>query len=276
MCLHPIEIRRKNPLGKVTSVVVPCGKCEECRASYQSKFAALSTLECLDHASVALVTLTYDQEHLPVALSESDSLSSDGRVLAGDRMIAFQRGRYCYDWQLDDWKNDGCRLLHDDDGRLVCPSLYREDIKNLLKRYRSAHPDKVVRFACFGEYGEQFHRPHYHCLLYGFDNVSAAEFVNKWNFGFADYKIVPAFNPDGSSGFNAVSSYVSKYIGKGKYLPDFVRDGYAQKPRRQSSQNFGLKYIEEHRAELENFTLPVIAHGNKDYRKLLNVKNILL
>lgn len=275
MCLHPIEICRKNPLGKVSSVVVPCGNCEQCRASYQSKFAALSVLECLDYASVAFVTLTYDQDHLPVALSECDAELEDGFVQPGLRMFAFQRGSSCHYWQRSVWKKDGCSPLRDDDGLLLCPTLYREDVKNLLKRFRSAHPDKVVRFACFGEYGEQFHRPHYHCLLYGFDNASAAEFVDKWHLGFTDYKIIPAFNPDGSSGYNAVSSYVSKYIGKGTYLPDFVLSGYAQKPRRQSSQNFGLKYVDNHRTELENFTLPVTVHGNKGYRKLLNAKNTL-
>lgn len=268
MCLHPIQINRKNPLGKVYSVVVPCGKCEQCRASYQSKFAALSVLECLDHSSVAFVTLTYDQEFLPVAFSKPDLRCDDGTIVPGDRLIGFQRGRYCSDWQLATWKKEGCSPQHVDDGLVVCPSLYREDIKNLFKRYRSAHPDKITRFACFGEYGEQFHRPHYHCLLYGFDNVSAAEFVAKWTFGYTDYKIIPAFNPDGSSGYNAVSSYVSKYIGKGKYLPDFVLAGYAQKPRRQSSQNFGLKYVDSHRADLENFTLPATAPKSKELVKL--------
>lgn len=264
MCLHPIEIRRKNSLGKVSSVVVPCGKCEQCRASYQSKFAALSVLECLNHSSVAFVTLTYDQEHLPVAISEPDvHLEKEDVTIPGNRMVAFQRGSSCYDWQLDDWNKKGCMVLPDYDGLLACPTLYREDVKNLLKRFRSAYPDKRVRFACFGEYGEQFRRPHYHLMLYGFDAISASQFVDKWSFGFTNYKIIPAFNPDGSSGFNAVSSYMSKYIGKGSHLPDFVLSGYAQKPRRQSSQNFGLKYVESHRRELENFTLPVTVPRSK-------------
>lgn len=249
MCVAPIQINKTFPSGRCKSYVVPCGRCPDCRASYQSKFAALSVLECMDHSSVAFVTLTYDQDNIPVAWTDG---SRD------DNLHAFQRGRDCYDWQLVEWKKNGCSVQPDDDGCLVCPSLYREDVKNLLKRFRALHPGLSVRFASFGEYGEQFHRPHYHLLLYGFDNVLADEFCKCWKFGFTNYSVIPAFNPDGSSGFNAVSQYVSKYVGKCDRLPDFVKLGFAEKPRRQSSLHFGLNYVIRNKHFLEDFTLPGI------------------
>lgn len=243
MCLHPIQINRKSVLGHVRQDVFPCGHCAECRASYQSKFAALSALEASCYDQLAFVTLTYDQEYLPVAWTDSGA----------NHYSSFFRGSSCRDWQLDLWKHDGCQVLTDDDGCFCAPSLYREDIKNLLKRFRSLHPGLSVRYACFGEYGEQFHRPHYHMLLYGFDNILADEFCSLWKFGFTNFKVLTAFNPDGSSAFNAVSSYVSKYIGKGSLLPKFVIDGFAEKPRRQSSLNFGLSQIDKNIDSLRNF-----------------------
>lgn len=267
MCIAPISIKHSLQTGQTKTVVVPCGHCPECRASYQSKFAALSVLECLDYDCVAFVTLTYNQDCLPVAWTDT---SRD------DSLHAFQRGRDCYPWQLDEWKNNGCSVQPTDDGCLVCPSLYREDVKNLLKRFRAKHPDLKVRFAAFGEYGEQFSRPHYHCLFYGFDNILAAELCDAWHFGFTNFSIIPAFNDDGSSGFNAVSQYVSKYVGKCDRLPEFVRLGFAQKPRRQSSRNFGLKYVNEHLDDMRNFISPEIASRAIDFPKLLNEKNVLL
>ena len=267
MCIATITIKHTFPTGSVRSVTVPCGHCPECRASYQSKFAALSVLECLDCSSVAFVTLTYDQDWLPVAWTDTDRV---------DNLHAFPRGRDCYDWQLSEWKEKGCSVQPTDDGCLVCPSLYREDVKNLLKRFRSKHPGLSVRFAAFGEYGEQFSRPHYHLLLYGFDSVLADEFCRCWNYGFTNFSIIPAFNPDGSSGFNAVSSYVSKYIGKCDHLPDFVQLGFAQKPRRQSSRHFGLKYVDSHLQDLKNFISPETALRLIEYLKLSNEKNTSL
>lgn len=249
MCIAPIQINKTFASGRHKSYVVPCGECPECRASYQSKFAALSVLECMDHDRVAFVTLTYDQDNLPVAWTDTSRV---------DNLHAFQRGRNCYDWQLAEWKKNGCSVQPDDDGCVVCPSLYREDVKNLLKRFRSLNPGLRVRFACFGEYGEQFSRPHYHLLLYGFDASLADEFCRCWKYGFTSFSIIPAFNPDGSSGFNAVSQYVSKYIGKCDCLPDFVKSGFAQKPRRQSSQNFGLNPIGRDIESIKDFILPGI------------------
>lgn len=247
MCVAPIQINKAFPSGRCKSYVVPCGHCPECRASYQSKFAALSVLECMDHSSVAFVTLTYDQDNLPVALTDPRRK---------DRLHAFQRGRECSPDFLEKWRTGGCTPLLDDADFIVCPSLYREDVKNLLKRFRASHPGLRLRFASFGEYGEQFHRPHYHLLLYGLDNVLADEFCKCWKFGFTNYSVISAFNPDGSSGFNAVSSYVSKYVGKGDRLPRYVRLGFAEKPRRQSSLHFGLNYVVRNKHFLEDFILP--------------------
>lgn len=46
-------------------------------------------------------------------------------------------------------------------------SLNKTDITNFLKRLRKNTGRKIRYFQC-GEYGEQFHRPHHHVLLFGY------------------------------------------------------------------------------------------------------------
>ena len=63
------------PIGRYTpelkkaypdAITVPCGKCAGCRADYTRQWADRMILE-LDHSGVGIfVTLTYDDEHLPV------------------------------------------------------------------------------------------------------------------------------------------------------------------------------------------------------------------
>lgn len=48
-------------------------------------------------------------------------------------------------------------------------TLVLRDLQNFFKRLRKAiYPIKVRYYAC-GEYGSNFGRPHYHCLLFGYD-----------------------------------------------------------------------------------------------------------
>ena len=235
MCTRPITITKKLPTGQVSSYTVPCGKCPECRSAYQSEFAFMCFLEAEKRNSLHFFTLTYNNDWLPIAWCDCNS--------DFPRIDAIQRGSDCYGWQLDDWLQNGCGVSIDDDSCTVCPTLYREDVKNWFKRFRQHCKRNGIStdfsFACFGEYGEQRHRPHYHLLVAGLDDSTANLLGSFWHFGYYLVKTIPRFNPDGSDGYALVSDYVSKYICKRDKLPDFVRQGYAQLPRRQTSINFG-------------------------------------
>lgn len=195
----------------------------------------MSLLEAEKRNSLHFITLTYNDCWLPVAWCDS---SADI-----PRIDAFQRGSACYDWQLKEWRENGCSLLSDDDGCTICPSLYREDVKNWFKRFRQHCKRNSIfvdfSFASFGEYGESRKRPHYHVLVAGLSDENANLLGNLWSFGYSLVKKIPRFNSDGSDGFALVSDYVSKYICKRDKLPDFVSQGYAQIPRRQSSIHYG-------------------------------------
>lgn len=250
MCTRPIQVTKKKPDGSFSVYSVPCGKCPECRAKYQSEFAALSVLEADACGTLAFLTLTYDNEHLPINLFM--------RLASGDYDFAMRdRGSYCYPWQLDDWKKQGCMPLPDDDGGLVCPTLNRKDVQYLMKRFRQDYFRRTgtrldLRYSCFGEYGEKFHRPHYHLQIFGLPLDEVNRLSSLWKYGYCDVRFVDRFNADGSDAFVKVARYVSKYVSKCEFLPDFVRDGLAEAPRKQASVHFGTRSLDVR--SLQNFT----------------------
>lgn len=235
MCTSPITLHKQFKDGSSKEYTVPCGHCAECRAAYQSEFSLLAYLEAEKRGSLHFFTLTYNDTWLPVAWCDSSADSP--------RIESFQRGSNCPSWQLEEWRENGCSLLAVDYFGSVCPSLFRDDVKNWLKKYRSYCDrrgiSKDFSFTCFGEYGERKSRPHYHALVAGLDDSQANILSNLWTFGFSLVKSIPRFNKDGSDAFILTSNYVSKYICKQDRLPSFVRDGFAQVPRRQSSIGFG-------------------------------------
>lgn len=251
MCTNPRQLEKRQLDGSFKIYTVPCGKCPECRAKYQSEYAALSVLEANCSGSLAFLTFTYRDECLPIWIHRPALVRIDTRPdndFSIYYYVGFIRGDGCFQWQLDDWKTKGCRFLPFDDDDVVCPTLHREDIKALLKKYRQdyfrRHDERVdLRFSCFGEYGERFHRPHYHMLVYGLSRDEVNRLASKWTFGFTDIQFVEHFNSDGSDAFTKVSRYVSKYVSKCDLLPDFVQRGFAEAPRKQSSVRLGRRNL---------------------------------
>lgn len=203
----------------------------------------MSVLEAEKVGSLAFFTLTYDDGNLPLMASklkkyhycEYDS-KKDIFTEREDFEILHQ---HIVDYRNPDWSHD----------YVVHPSLCREHVQMLLKRYRQDYFRRFgsrvdLRFSLFGEYGSRTHRPHYHLIVYGLDKSECVRLRNMWQFGFTDMRYITHFNSDGSDAFVKVSRYVSKYLAKGSYLPDYVKDGLAEKPRRQSSLRFGLRDLD--------------------------------
>lgn len=246
MCTNPIQFSRTYPLIGTKTYTVPCGKCAECRSKYQSEFAALSHLEAERCGSLSFYTLTYEDKKLPIAVSSFD--------LDGPHLVSFVRG------------SDSPVLFDSVEPVLVgdnfyCPSICREDLQKVLKRYRQDYFRRTgerldLRFSAFGEYGEKFQRPHMHMLCYGLSREESYRLKEFWSFGFVGLEFVEHFNSDGSDAFAKVSRYVSKYVGKKDRLPQFVQDGYAEKPRKQTSIHLGVRDFDKEK--YRNFTLPAI------------------
>lgn len=228
MCTNPITITKNYHFGS-RSYTVPCGKCAECLSKKRSQIAALSQLQANASGSVHFLTLTYDNDHLPFAVSKTTP--------EGPSILSFERGLE------PDWTKNH---LHDyGNGLQVCQSLHREDVKLWLKLFRRRwsrlHPDKPLdfKYLIFGELGERSGRPHYHGLFYGLTNEQAEYLSSLWKYGYT--MSVPAPGRSLSvAEIGKVSNYVSKYISKGTYSQYSHLLPYMEKPRRQSSINFGL------------------------------------
>lgn len=70
------------------------------------------------------------------------------------------------------------------DEQRLPPTLQKRDLQLWLKRFRKElGPARPIRFFASGEYGEQFHRPHYHALVYGASQEDRRIVEKTWGMG---------------------------------------------------------------------------------------------
>lgn len=110
------------------TVMVPCGKCKACRFSHSADWAARMLIELKDNNYKAVfLTLTYDNNHVPVAVDSSTGLTDGMSLRKSDLSLALKRFRRHF--------TDKLGLT-------------------------------IRQFSC-GEYGPKTLRPHYHMILFG-------------------------------------------------------------------------------------------------------------
>lgn len=129
-------------------------------------------------------------------------------------------------------------------------SVHKEHIQDFMKRLRIHYDRKntphAIRYACCGEYGAQFGRPHYHITLWNLPNIySHIEFIavlqKLWTFGFVQCKPANA----GSIG------YILKYMRKDSNIPYYINvhneKVKCNKPFFLASRNkaLGLQYLHD-------------------------------
>lgn len=202
------------------------------------EFQALALHEALSSGIMHMWTLTYRTDTCPVAISQAISSEPPS-------VIGFQRGSLPWG-EKRSYKNAvrHASIAGPYDIFFTC-SLHREDVKNALKEFRRSEKDygrslDNFRYACFGEYGDKKGRPHYHLISFGLSNEQVLNFQRIWNTRFGDADFGPSLSKMLTlDDISRMSNYVSKYISKGvascwnHILP------YVEKPRRQSSLNFG-------------------------------------
>lgn len=264
MCTSPVEIHKKDlATGKVYKRIVPCGKCAECLNRKQNDNAVLSYIEACKRGRLVFVTLTYNNSSFPLRQrcgilrgKTQDGLDNiewfTPNFLFGERAVEW-RSRYV-ELAGEDFStvirsdvltdSSGNKLLYE-----YSPSLCRKDFRDYLKReridYERRHGEKLPDFSYMlvGEYGEQNHRPHYHCCFYGIEENLVREIMNNWTlqYGYIDVKLVQQFNSDPThDGFFAASRYLGKYLTKGEADSYNVLCGLAEKSRVCRSVNFGI------------------------------------
>ena len=220
-CEHPKMIFNKYTKEFVR---VRCGTCSTCQVSRAADWVLRVDLENAVHKYCFMVTLTYDDDHLP-AFFFNDKM--DSMVLNRDESICIPLNHlYDYIYQNDedtitkelDYLRS--RLIHP----LGLPACYPKDISDFFKRLNINTKNYVTgtfenyRYFCCHEYGPSTYRPHCHMLVWFEDDSIARLFpdllLKSWSFGRSDASAVYS---------NGGRSYVSQYVNMSCHLPSFYK-----------------------------------------------------
>lgn len=145
-CLTPITLPTDDGKGQI----VPCGRCNACLLRSRTEWAFRLRQE-LKHSDYGyFITLTYDNEHLPI--------------------------KECLD--------------HDTGAFVYVPTVVKRDLQLFFKRLRKRFPECIIRYYAISEYGSERGRPHYHAILFfrcpeiDIDNEEVYQKVmNSWTLG---------------------------------------------------------------------------------------------
>ena len=225
-CVDEINAyNRKRGTGKIYETI-PCNNCYACKLNNSAQWATRDVLECEDHDHRYWITLTYDEEHLPIYKYFTD----------GENYF----------------ENDGTWT----------GTLEPEDVDkfmNSLRKYFERKGITGIRYYYAGEYGSLNGRPHYHMLLWGtpldlsqfYDfhvddrhklHWKSKEIDHFWGKGFADITEIEWSNAAYTARYTMkkltdMSHSETFYAEQGK-LKEFVR--MSRRP------GIGMKYFERH------------------------------
>ena len=248
-------------------LVVPCGKCIQCVKARQDNFACRIRSEADKKGSMALVTLTYRDDSLPLVstLWRVSKETGEYERLTDPDFVCYSRKEdfFSYRDEIKDYKASSApryldtTVLEDEDYVYVSritPSVCRKDVQLWFKSCRNYLKKEKMEvswsYAVCSEYGPRTCRPHYHVCLFGLSREVVECFARLWKFGFSDVRCIERVNPDGTDGFSRVADYVGKYVSKGVFECDSVRCGASCGTRMMTSKGLGSHIVEKFRPYL--------------------------
>lgn len=134
-------------------IEIPCGHCIECKLEYSRMWADRCMLEAQDHDQNCFITLTYDDQNIPLV---------DGVDPESGEIVKYK-------------------------------TLDKKDLQKFIKRLRNYLDRKVempvkIRFFAAGEYGKETLRPHLHLIIFGWKPPeSDLHLLKMSNLGYAYY-----------------------------------------------------------------------------------------
>lgn len=199
--------------------MIPCGKCLGCRLDYSRQWADRMMLQLETSKTGMFITMTYDNDHVPVAFDEND-------IPIGLTL------------NKKDFQDFFKRLRREFDGKDGHPGPY------LLKYYAA------------GEYGSTTFRPHGHCIIFGIGLDQIPDLVsmgcNNLHQEFFKSDFLSSVWSNGSVLVSDVSyqtcAYVARYVTK-KAFADVtmkklgVEEEFSLMSRR---PGIGKEYLEQH------------------------------
>lgn len=186
-CFHPWKPAAA--LGLPPTTILICGQCTACRLRRSSEWATRCIHEAKQHNQNIWVTLTYDDEHLPDKYATGEIHPYTNKPVYSGSL----KKRHMQDF-------------------------YRR-IRKALKKDNAIIHDGLIRYYYAGEYGEKYHRPHYHACLFGID-LSDKKHIKKTALGFDLYesKTLQELWPHGQHRISELTwetaAYTARYIMK--------------------------------------------------------------
>lgn len=175
-CISPISLRIKNKFGYIQNIEVPCGHCLNCMIKKQSQIEFLAKKELLENykkgLSASFVTLTYDDNHIP--------MNEEGFVtLRREDVQKFMK-------------------------RLRRNMEYHKTKKPFKVLYCGEYGDGSHST---NKSGVSTCRPHYHLVFIGLSPEEVKYYTRKfWRFGLCD------IGPLGAGGIRYLCKYMTKAI----------------------------------------------------------------
>ena len=251
------------------SILVPCGKCLECLEHRQNNIMARVYNEAKAHKRVYFLTLTYRERNLPIGHSiwrcnrDSGEYEQLSEVEVIDGTVESEFRDMIHD-ELDsasklnkprvvDIPIESYNVLSESNDYYdrYTPSLNPHDFQTILKLWRVRCERKFgklpdFKYCIVGEYGtRKTCRPHYHCVLIS-DNLNQWQVKylgNLWRSRFGNYDLrCPVCRIDSASGrdnYSCIAKYIGKYLAKGPFELQSVRDGLTVRTRFCASKGFG-------------------------------------
>lgn len=270
---HPMQQVPGSPAPYLKDIlVVPCGKCINCVKARQDNFACRIRAEADKRGSMALITLTYRDDSLPLVstLWRISKETGEYERLTEPDFVCYSRKEdfFSYREEFSNIKASSSprfvdtRILEDKEYLYISritPSVCRRDVQLWIKSCRNflKKEGKEIdwSYAICSEYGPRTCRPHYHCCLFGLSKEIVDQFSRLWKFGFSDVRCIERVNPDGTDGFSRVADYVGKYVSKGVFECDSVKCGAASGCRMMTSVGLGSHIVEKFKPYLCAFDL---------------------
>lgn len=160
------ELKELIKTGKAT--IIPCGQCLQCRINHAKNWATRLELEAQSYNNVQFLTLTYDDEHVPVVdaytgETKEGLTTAEAIDLYNQQAMVYIKAEKPEEAAKIGWTYRLRLTLRKRDIQQFCDRLNKYCQSNgLLERGKSN-----IRYFYCGEYGDQTHRPHYHMILYG-------------------------------------------------------------------------------------------------------------
>lgn len=263
-CLKPI--RYYNPYLR-EDIVTPCGHCAACLTNKSNRNKTLLDLHVSAYKYNLYITLTYSNEHIPLATlqdieDKTYMLDEDGVILSScDRLSQENKDKLYRKIQ----SKRGNQIPY---GKL--PYLCSYDLRLFLirlrqristkktkvykqfdtKKYRLTpnkyRTDEKITYYAVGEYGPETFRPHFHIILSfnEYETLQALEhhLHKAWPFGNIDKKIAD---------FN-VTSYLTSYVTGSSYIPQIYRSA-SVRPFARKSLHFAFHAQADFNVQLTDF-----------------------